>query len=160
MSASPSADLPVSGRSNRTLIILALVEAALLFFGTSSLVGRFVLPFERVGRSPAQVALSLLGVAAFVLPSVIGYLCRAWRTAIVLPVAAWWLALIAHALASSATFTGAQVPYLHPIPVGNDAYAPFWLNSSAVVALLLSFALFGVLGFLGWLARQALDGER
>lgn len=160
MSASPSADLPVSARPNRTLIILALVEAALLFFGTSSLVGRFAVPFAQFGRSPVQVVLSLLGLAAFVLPSVIGYLCRAWRTAIVLPIAAWWLALIAHAVAASATFTVAQVPYLYPIPVGNEAYAPFWLNASAVVALLLSFALFGFLGFLGWLARQALNTER
>lgn len=160
MSAQPSADLPASGQPNRTLIVLALIEAALLFLGTSSLAGRLVAPYGPSGTSPVQVLLSLIGIAAFVLPSVIGYLCRAWRAAIVLPIAAWWLTLIAHALAASAVSRAAQVPYLYPISVGNDAYTPFWLNSSAIVALLLSFALFGVLGFLGWIVRQALDGER
>lgn len=160
MSAHSSADLPVSRLYNRTRIVLAVVEAALLFLGTSSLVGRLAVPYEQSGRSPVPVLLGLMGIAAFVLPSIIGYLCRTWRTACVLPIAAWWFALIAHAFAASATFSVAQIPYLSPAPIGNAHYMPFWLNSSAIVALLLSFTLFGVLGFLGWIARQALTGER
>lgn len=160
MSAQTSADLPVSRRSNRTLIALALVEAILLFLGTSSLIGRLAVPYEQSDRSPVQLLLGFMGIATFVLPSIIGYLCRTWRTALVLPIAAWWLALIAHAVAASATLGVAQIPYLYPAPIGNPHYAPFWLNSSTIIALLLSFALFGVLGFLGWIARQALNAER
>lgn len=160
MSSQIAASLPAARRVNRTLVVLTLVEAILLFLGTSSLLGRVVAPLTRIGASPAYVLLSLIGIASFVLPSLVGFLCRTWHAAIVLPIGAWWLALVAHAVAASAALRIAEIPYLYPVPLGNPHYTPFWLNLSATVALLLSFALFGALGFLGWLARRALRGER
>lgn len=99
--------------------------------------------WQPIGSS-ALLHLMLVGlpsIVAFILPSAIGALARIWRSAIALAVAPWWLVLVLHA------GTLLQVTEASP-------YQPTWLALSNAASLLISLALFMVLGFLGWLARH------
>lgn len=137
----------VSAVRARRVALLALMalELVLLYLLTAGIFFRLTL---NQGRSPiGSYALShmllvgLPSVLAFILPSAIGALARSWQSAIALAVAPWWLVLVLHAgMLLEATAT--------------SPYQPEWLSPSIAALLLISLALFMVLGFLGWLARH------
>ncbi len=136
------------------LVAVVVLQAALLYASTSALARRgalygcgflcgtggqdFILPIA------AGVA-----VAMFVLPSLIGLLCRSWQGAIVFALLPWWLAVVAHA--------GTLLrPYIGLGGTGGRFDPPFWVVPDKLVLLVTSLALFGALGWLGWAARHSL----
>ncbi len=133
-------------RSRRfALFALMAVELVLLYLLTTGILFRLTL---NQGRPPiGSAALSQLmlvglpNIVAFILPSAIGALARSWRSAIALAVAPWWLVLVLHA-----------GTLLHATETSPSQ--PMWLALSNAASLLISLALFMVLGFLGWLARH------
>lgn len=143
---------------SRRLILLSLliVQTALLYASTSAFAGRGMLYGCTVfcGTSGQTVVIPAIaagvGVAMFVLPSFIGAVCRTWQGAVALAVVPWWLAVIAHA--------GTLLrPYIGLGGVGGRFDPPFWLVLTQLAPLLLSLVLFGLLGWLGWVARRAVS---
>jgi hypothetical protein len=99
------------------------------------------------------LTIALFGIATFALPAIIGVFSRTWRSALVLAVLPWWIAIIAQA-------GTLLTPYIGLAASGRGRIdAPFWLSASELPLLLGSLALFAALGYLGWLARRAFAGE-
>lgn len=139
----------IAPRARRiALIVCVALQAVLLYLSASALGGY---PRGPIGfgypmfHLVAGVA-ALVGIAIFVLPSIIGLLCVRWQAALVLAVLPWWLAVIAHA----GTFLGLS------FGAGPALDAAFWLNGGRVAPMLLSLAFFAALGALGWLAGISL----
>lgn len=140
-------------------LILAAVQTILLYLTTSSLsilntVYGYSILWHVGGQRFAPLIAALFGVAMFALPSLIGAFSRSWRSALVLAVLPWWIAVIAHAGTLLAPYIG----------MGFDAQigrfdAPFWLSATHLPLLLASLVLFAALGVLGWIAHRTLAGE-
>lgn len=135
------------------LLALLIAQALLLYASTSALAGRGVLYGCTVfcGSSAAPTIIptiaAAIGIAMFVLPSLIGAMCQSWQGAVALAVLPWWLTVIAHA--------GTLLrPYIGLGGTGGRFDLPFWLVLTQLAPLLLSLTLFGLLGWLGWLARR------
>jgi hypothetical protein len=140
------------------LIVLILVQAVLLYLTASSVAGNGTLYGCSLlcGHSGASTVLPLVattfGVALFALPAVIGALCEGWQSAVALATAPWWLAVLAHSRTLLA-------PYIGLGGTGGRFDPPFWLDPTRLGWLILSFALFAIKGWLGWLTRQAIRVE-
>jgi hypothetical protein len=139
-------------------LILAAIQTVLLYVTTSSLpVVETVYGCNFFCATAANVVMTIaavIGALAFALPSIIGAFSRSWRSALVLSVLPWWLAVIAHA-------GTLLMPY---IGLGGNAQsgrfdAPFWLSAAHLPLLLSSLALFAALGVFGRLARRVLAGD-
>src|SRR5215469_11864113 len=93
------------------LIVCTAIQFVLLYLSTSALSGYpGVLYGARFAVSQlVSLVAALVGIAIFVLPSVVGLFCRRWQEALVLALLPWWLAVIAHA----GTFLG---PYFGGVP--------------------------------------------
>jgi len=139
-------------------LILAAIQHILLYLTTSSLpVVETVYVFNVSGATATHLVTTIaavLGAVTFALPAVIGLFSRTWRSALVLAVLPWWIAVIAHAGTLLTPFIG-----LGGIAQGGRFDAPFWLSAAHLPLLLASLALFAALGILGWLARHVLTGE-
>jgi hypothetical protein len=139
-------------------LILAAIQTILLYLTTSSLpVVETVYGCNFFCATAAHLVTTIaavLGAVTFALPAVIGLFSRTWRSALVLAILPWWIAVIAHA-------GTLLTPY---IGIGGDAQggrfdAPFWLSAAHLPLLLASLALFAALGVFGWLVRRVLAGE-
>ena len=142
-----------------TPLILASVQTILLYLTTSSLpILNTIYGCSSLCGSGGQrfvpLIAALFGIAMFALPSVIGAFSRSWRSALVLSVLPWWIAVIAHAGMLLTPYIG-----LGGNAQGGRFDAPFWLSSAHLPLLLASLALFAALGVFGWLARRVLAGE-
>jgi hypothetical protein len=146
----------LSGRS--ALIMLILAQTALLYLTASSVAGNGTLYGCSLlcGQSGASTVLPLVatkfGAAVFALPAIIGALCEGWQSAVALATAPCWLAVLAHSRTLLA-------PYIGLSGGGGRFDPPFWLDPTRLSWLVPSFALFAILGWLGWLTRRALRDE-
>jgi hypothetical protein len=137
--------LPASAGGDVTTSSLPIVNA---IYGCSSLCGSG-------GQRFVPLMAALFGIAMFALPAVvIGAISRSWRSALVLAVLPWWIAVIAHAGMLLTPYIG-----LASYAQGGRFDAPFWLSASHLPVLLSSLALFAALGWLGWQARRALAAD-
>lgn len=139
-------------------LILTAIQTILLYLTTSSLpVVETVYGCNFFCATATQLVTTIaavLGAVTFALPAVIGLFSRTWRSAFVLAVLPWWIAVIAHAgtLLTPYIGLGGNAP-------GGRFDAPFWLSAAHLPLLLASLVLFAALGVFGWLARRALAGE-
>ena len=142
------------------LLALAAIQAVLLFLTASAFAhGGGLYGCSSPCGTPAQPTTPLLavliGIAIFTLPAVIGLYSSTWRTAVAMAVLPWWAAVIFTAstlLAAPATFSSAGGR-----ATASAFPAPFWLDASRALPLLLSLLLFAGLGWFGWLVRQTLS---
>ena len=111
---------------------------------------------------PVTPALAVfLGIVMLILPLVIGALCEDWRLAVVLAVVPIFPALL---IASNTVLTPTNT-IVPPTPAKGTQPAvpyatshfgpPFWLDPAHLTTLLFSFALFALLGWLGWVIGSA-----
>jgi hypothetical protein len=152
--------------SGTVLLILALVQAIILTLTASALADSGALygcsaPCGTAAQPTTPAMAVFLGIVLLVLPVVIGLLCETWQGAVILAAVPWWLAVIFTAstvlLPAAIVTTGTPAATPPTNPPANHFGAPFWLDANHVTALLLSLAFFALLGWLGWLARQALQ---
>jgi hypothetical protein len=138
------------GASGPTLatLILVLVQAVLLFLTASSfakgggIYGCGGTPCQVTVDHPAPALATAFGIAIFVLPVVLGVLARGWSEAVALAVIPWGVVLV---LTSNKLLT----------PAAADLSVPFWLDPARLTLLIFSLAWFALLGWLGWVIRQA-----
>lgn len=145
--------LRIALRTRRiALIVCIAIQFVLLYLSSSVLAGYpgYFYGGRFVASQLVSLVAAVVGIAIFVLPSIIGLLCRRWQEALVLALLPWWLTVIAHA----GTFLG---PYFVGAPTLDH---PFWLDPARVGLLLLSLALFAALGVLGWFAGAALAARQ
>lgn len=139
-------------------LILSAIQTILLYLTTSSLpVVETVYGcnfFCATATHLVTIIAAVLGAVTFALPAVIGLFSRTWRSALVLAVLPWWIAVIAHAGTLLTPYIG-----LGGNAQGGRFDAPFWLSAAHLPLLLASLALFAALGIFGWLARRVLAGE-
>ena len=134
---------------------LAVLQTILLYLTASSLpILNAIYGCSSLCGTSAQrfvpLIAALLGIVIFALPGIIGACSHSWKSALVLAVLPWWIAVIGRA-------GTLLTPY---IGLANDAQggrfdAPFWLSANHLLLLLASLALFAALGMLGWLTRRA-----
>jgi hypothetical protein len=142
-------------RGRVILGILVVIEAALLYVTASPIAARGTLYGCPLQCGPSlranHLIAALVGVAMFILPIAIGALCRTWQSALALAVAPWLAAVVAHAgsLLGPSNHLG-LVDGQYSGPFAN----PFWIDLDHTTPLLFSLALFILLGWIGWLARQ------
>ena len=163
------------GTASRTaLLVMGIVQALLLTLTASSLAtgGGLYGCSSACGTQaePTVPALAvLLGMVMLLLPLVMGALSFTWQMAVATAALPWIPAIIIGANAMLAP-SASVVPAPTATP-GTAAHAttttagpvlvshfgpPFWLDTSHLMALLLSLALFTLLGWIGWVAGQAL----
>jgi len=140
------------------LLVLAAIQAVLLFLTASSFARGGGLygcasPCGTTAQPTTPLLAVLIGIAIFALPAVIGLYSSTWRQAVAMAVLPWWAAVIFTAstlLAAPASFAGGRA--------GASTFpAPFWLDASRALPLLLSLILFAGLGWFGWLVRETLS---
>lgn len=103
-------------------------------------------------RPAVFVIVTILSIAMFVIPSVIGFLSNTWQGALCLSCAPWWLITVIRA--------GHMLsPYVGLGPEAGRFDDPFWLNPAQVVGVILPFLVFAVLTMFGWIVRQAFIRE-
>lgn len=157
--------------SRMALLVMGIVQALLLTLTASSLAtgGGLYGCSSACGTQaePTVPALAvLLGMVMLLLPLVMGALSFTWQLAVAAATLPWIPAILFGAntlLAPTASVVTAQVT---PTPAAPHAAAqsvlvshfgpPFWLDPSHMTALLFSLALFTLLGWIGWVAGQAL----
>lgn len=100
-------------------------------------------------RPAVYVIVTILSIAMFVIPSVIGLLSRTWQVALCLSCAPWWLTTIIRV-------SRMLSPYIGLGPGAGRFDDPFWLNPSQAASVILPFLMFAILGIFGWIVRQAL----
>jgi len=151
MATTSSAERRLPGvRLARPVVILLIVETVLLYFSTSRLDATIffrVLRLQAGGSLGATLSVAL-ALVTFALPSILGWLARAWTGAIGLALLPWWLTIILHAGTMLRARTG----------IGGFGLAfgtPMWLTASYALSLLLTFLIFAVLGLAGWFFSQA-----
>jgi hypothetical protein len=96
----------------------------------------------------------IIGVLILVIPIVIGVLSASWQAAVALAGIPVLLAMILDAgnvLTPTLSFTRSR-----NIPVSHFG-SPFWLDSAHIIPIVLALALFGLLAWFGWVARQATE---
>lgn len=145
-------------------LILALVQTILLFltttgqavsgalYGCSSPCGTAAQP-----TTPAMAV--IFGVLILLIPIVIGALSSSWQAAVVVASIPVLLAMILDAgnvLTPTISFTSVPSRRSGSIPVSHFG-APFWLDSAHIMPIVLALALFGLLAWFGWVARQATE---
>jgi hypothetical protein len=145
-------------------LILALVQTILLIltttgqavsgalYGCSSPCGTAAQP-----TTPAMAV--IFGVLILLIPIVIGVLSSSWQAAVVVASIPVLLAMILDAgnvLTPTISFTSVPSRRSGSIPVSHFG-APFWLDSAHIMPIVLALALFGLLAWFGWVARQATE---
>jgi hypothetical protein len=146
------------------LLVLALVQTVLLFLTTTggatggSLYG--CSPACGTPAQPATPALAVIfGVVIIVLPIVIGALSPSWQAALALAMIPVLLAVILDAgtmLTPTMSFISGHSSSHRSGPVSHFS-VPFWLDSGHLLPLLFALGLFGLLAWVGWVARQATE---
>ena len=139
-------------------ILLAVTVSSLAtgggLYGCTSACGTAAQPV-----TPAIAA--LLGIVMLVLPLVIGMLCEEWRFGVALAVLPLFPALL---IASNTLLTPSNTIVPPTRAVGTQPAVPyptshfgppFWLDPSHLPTLLFAFALFALLGWLGWVIGSA-----
>ncbi len=159
--------IPRPSTASRTvLLILALVQAIILILTASAFADSGALygctaPCGTAAQPTTPAMAVFLGIVLLVLPVVIGLLCETWQGAVTLAAVPWWLAVIFTAstllLPAAIVATGTPNGKVPTNPLPNHFGAPFWLDANHLMPLLLSLAFFALLGWLGWLTRQALQ---
>jgi hypothetical protein len=145
-------------------LVLALVQTILLFltttgqavsgalYGCSSPCGTAAQP-----TTPAMAV--IIGVLILVIPIVIGVLSSSWQAAVAIAGIPVLLAMILDAgnvLTPTLSFTTVSSARSRSIPASHFG-APFWLDSAHIIPIFLALALFGLLAWFGWVARQATE---
>ena len=87
------------------------------------------------------------GTCILLLPLLIGVLSRSWSSAVALAVLPAWLAIILHARTL-------LTPYIGLSQTSGRFDDPFWISSAHLAPVIMSFALFAGLGWLGWLVAR------
>lgn len=129
-------------------LMLVLVQAVLLFLTASpfakggGVYGCGNTPCHVTAAHPAPMLATLFGIVIFVLPVVLGAIARSWAEAVALAVVPWGIVLI---ITSGRLLT----------PASADLSVPFWLDPARLTPLFFSLGLFALLGWLGWVIRQA-----
>jgi len=147
-------------------IVVAVIQAALLALTVSSFAtgGALYGCTSACGTAAQPVTpmfATVLGIAMLAAPLVIGALCEEWRLGIAFAILPMFPALLITSntlLAPTntivpptpATATQPAVPY----PTSHFG-PPFWLDPTHLQTLLFSFALFALLGWLGWVIGSA-----
>ena len=157
------------GRVSLAALVVAAIQTLLLIVTASSLAtgGGIYGCTSACGTAaePAKPALAVFfGILMLVLPLVIGALCDDWRQSVALAALPVIPALI---IASNTllTPTNTIVPPTKakgtqpavPYPTSHFG-PPFWLDAGHVTILLFAFALFALLGWLGWVIGSAFRG--
>jgi hypothetical protein len=113
-----------------------LCEAALLLINLVPATVWASMGYSSNGPLPDKLNPLIAGLF-YVLPAVIGALCRRWQVAVVLATLPAWLDLAIFAVATA------------------GRYGPFNLAGDKSSSTIGTLELFAVLGALGWLARSA-----
>jgi hypothetical protein len=138
-----------TGGPTLAALILVLVQAVVLFLTAS--------PFAKgggiysCGSTPCQVTTAhaaptlatIFGILIFVPPVGLGVLARSWTEAVTLAVVPWGVVLV---ITSGKLLS----------PASADLSVPFWLDTGRLTVLFFSVAWFALLGWLGWVMRQAM----
>jgi hypothetical protein len=139
-------------------VLLAVTVSSLAtgggIYGCTSACGTAAQPV-----TPALAA--LLGIVMLVLPLVIGALCEEWRLAVALAI----IPMLPALLITSNTLLAPTNTIVPPTPAQGTQPAvpyptshfgpPFWLDPAHLPTLLFAFALFALLGWLGWVIGSA-----
>jgi hypothetical protein len=141
----------------QTILLAATVSSLATgggLYGCTSACGTAALPL-----TPGIAV--LLAIVMLLLPLVIGALCEEWRLAVALAV----LPLIPALLITSNTLLAPTNTIVPPTPAQGTQPAvtyptskfgpPFWLDSAHLPTILFAFALFALLGWLGWVIGSA-----
>ncbi len=162
------------GTASRTVLLaLGVVQALLLTLTASSLAtgGGLYGCSSACGTQaePTVPALAvLLGIVMLLLPVVMGALSFTWQMAVAAATLPWVPAIILGAntlLAPAASVVPAPPATATPGAAAHAAAGPalvshfgppFWLDPSHLTALLFSLAFFTLLGWIGWVAGQAM----
>jgi hypothetical protein len=143
-------------------VLLAVTVSSLAtgggLYGCTSACGTAALPV-----TPALAV--LLGIVMLVLPLVIGALCEEWRLGVALAV----LPIIPALLITSNTLLTPTNTIVPPTPAQGTQPAvpyptshfgpPFWLDPAHLSTVLFAFALFALLGWLGWVIGSAFRND-
>jgi hypothetical protein len=113
-----------------------LCETALLLISLVPATAWASMGYSSNGPLPEKLNPLIAGLF-YVLPAVIGALCRRWQVAVVLATLPAWLDLAIYAVATA------------------SRYGPFNLGGDHAGSTIGTLELFAVLGALGWLARSA-----
>jgi hypothetical protein len=137
-----------TGGPTLAALILVVVQAVALFLTASPFVkgggiyGCGSTPCHVTTTHPAPILATLFGILIFVLPVVLGVLARSWAEAVTLAVVPWGVVLV---ITSGKLLS----------PASADLSVPFWLDAGRLTVLFFSVAWFALLGWLGWVMRQA-----
>jgi hypothetical protein len=139
------------------LLILAGVQTLLLFLTSSSAATSGALygcasPCGLNKQPDIPFSAIVISAAIFLLPAVIGGLSATWQEAMGFAVLPWIIVAILDAKNLLAPAAGVA----QGAPAVSQFGAPFWLDGGRLMALLLALGLFALLGWVGWLARDAL----
>jgi len=159
---------PASGGSWLIPLVLALVQTVLLYLTTtggatsgslyncSSPCGTFAQP-----TVPAMAV--IFGVVILLIPIIIGALSPSWQAAITIATIPVLLAMILDAgavLTPTLGFTTEKVTtaaHRTSSTVVSHFGSPFWLDTTHLLPILLALVFFGLLAWVGWVARQATE---
>jgi hypothetical protein len=151
------------------LLVLALVQTVLLFLTTTAIATNGSLygcsPSCGTPAQPATPTLAIIyGVLILALPIVIGALSPSWQAAVALATIPVVLAMI---LDSGALLTPTMSFVTGSTSTSSSGHrstgpvshfsVPFWLDSGHLLPLLFALGLFGLLAWVGWVARQATE---
>jgi hypothetical protein len=142
------------------LLILAGVQALLLFLTSSSAATSGALygcsaPCGLNQQPDTPFSAIAISAAIFLLPAVIGALAGGWQEAIGLAVLPWVLVVILASKTLLAPAAGVAAG-ARGQPAVSQFGSPFWLDGGRLMPLLLALGLFALLGWIGWLAHEAL----
>jgi hypothetical protein len=147
-------------------LVVAVVQAILLSVTVSSIAigGGLYGCTSACGTAAEPVTPGIaifLGIVMLLLPLVIGILCDEWRIAVALSV----LPLIPALIIASNTVLAPTNTILPPtratatqpaVPFATSKFGPpFWLDPAHLPTILFAFALFALLGWIGWVIGSA-----
>jgi hypothetical protein len=153
--------------SRLAVIILGLAQTLIMTVTVSSLAtgGGLYGCSNACGttETPTTPAIAVFfGMLMLVLPLVMGALSESWQAGVAFAMLPWFPAVL---LGSNTVLAPVSTVTVTPgargaLPIASSHFGPpFWLDPAHVSTLVFSLALFALLGFLGWVAGQALRGE-
>jgi hypothetical protein len=139
------------------LLVLAGVQGLLLFLTSSSAATSGALygcasPCGLNKQPDVPFSAILISAAIFLLPAVIGALSATWQEAMGFAALPWIIVVVLAAKTMLAPAAGVA----QGAPTVSQFGTPFWLDGGRLLPLLLALGLFALLGWIGWLARDAL----
>jgi hypothetical protein len=145
-------------------LILALVQTILLFLTTTGQAVSGALygcpsPCGTAAKPTTPAVAVIFGVLILLIPIVIGALSSSWQAAVVIAGIPVLLAMILDAgnvLTPAISFTSTPTRRFGTVSVSHFG-TPFWLDSAHIIPIVLALALFGLLAWFGWIARQATE---